>query len=62
MNAGLLLLLMGLVLVSGSALWAFWWAVRSGQLNNLPEAAKTIFDDDEPVGAPTDKFPSRNRQ
>ncbi|MFZ4598948.1 MAG: cbb3-type cytochrome oxidase assembly protein CcoS [Terrimicrobiaceae bacterium] len=59
MTAGFLLLVGGLIFLSGSALFAFYWAVRDGQLNNLPEAAKTIFDHDEPVGTPTDRFPSK---
>jgi len=58
MTAGALLLIGGLVFLSGTALAAFYWAVKDGQLNNLPEGARSIFDDDEPVGAPTDKFPS----
>jgi len=58
MTAGALLLIGGLIFLSGSALAAFYWSVKDGQLNNLPDAARTIFDDDEPVGTPTDKFPS----
>lgn len=58
MTAGALLLIGGLVFLSGTALAAFYWAVKDGQLNNLPEGARSIFDDDEPVGTPTDKFPS----
>ncbi len=61
MIAGILLLCFGLVFLSGSALLAFYWAVKDGQLNNLPEAAKSIFDDDEPVGIPTDRFPVKQR-
>ena len=59
MTAGLLLLIGGLIFLSGSALAAFWWAIKDGQLRNLREAPLTIFDDDEPVGVPTDRFPSR---
>lgn len=61
MIAGILLLAFGLVFLSGSALLAFCWAVKDGQLNQLPEAAKCIFDDDEPVGTPTDRFPAKQR-
>jgi cbb3-type cytochrome oxidase maturation protein len=61
MTAGILLLVSGLVFLSGSALLAFYWAVRDGQFNNLSESAKTIFDADEPVGTPTDRFPSNTR-
>ena len=59
MIAGFSLLVGGTVVFGGSALLAFCWAVRNGQLRNLPEASRTIFDDEEPVGTPTDKFPSR---
>ena len=59
MTAGILLLTAGLVFLSGSALLAFYWSLKNGQLNNLSSAAATIFDEDEPVGTPTDKFPSR---
>ncbi len=59
MTAGFLLLLGGLVFLSGSALAGFYWAVKHGQLNNLSEAPRTIFDEEEPVGVPTDSFPSR---
>ncbi|MEI6033451.1 MAG: cbb3-type cytochrome oxidase assembly protein CcoS [Verrucomicrobiae bacterium] len=59
MTAGILLLLGGLVFLSGSALAAFYWSAQDGQLNNLEDAARSIFDDDEPVGTSTDKFPPR---
>ncbi len=58
MIAGYLLLIGGLVFLSGSALAAFYWAVKDGQLENLSEASRVIFDDDEPVGTATDRFPS----
>jgi len=61
MTAGFLLLVGGLIFLSGSALFAFYWAVKDGQLNNLSQAAQTIFDQDEPVGTPTDRFPPKNR-
>lgn len=58
MTAGLILLIFGLVVLGGTAIGAFWWAVKDGQLHNLREAPLTIFDDDEPVGEPTDRFPT----
>ena len=54
-----LFLIGGPILLSGSALLALCWAFRDGQLGNLKGAALTIFDDDEPVGVPTDRFPLR---
>ncbi|MEI6072453.1 MAG: cbb3-type cytochrome oxidase assembly protein CcoS, partial [Verrucomicrobiae bacterium] len=59
MTAGFLLLLGGMVFLGGSALAAFYWSIQDGQLDHLGEAARTIFDEDEPVGTATDKFPSR---
>lgn len=61
MTAGVILLTGGIVFLSGSALLAFFWAVKDGQLNNLPSGAQSIFDEDEPVGQPTDRFPSPKR-
>jgi cbb3-type cytochrome oxidase maturation protein len=59
MITGFFLLVGGMVVFGGSALLAICWAFRNGQLRDLPGASRTIFDDDEPVGTPTDKFPSR---
>lgn len=58
MNADLILIFGGMIALSGSAFVALWWAVRSGQMTRLKDAPLTIFDEDEPVGAPTDRFPS----
>jgi len=57
MYTGMLLLLFGLVFLSGSALIAFYWAARTGQFRDLPGSSKIIFDNREPVGEPTDCFP-----
>ena len=59
MTAGVVLLFVGLVLLSGSALVAFAWSVGAGQLRGLDAAPELIFDEQEPVGAPTDCFPDR---
>ena len=59
MIAGLVLIIGGLAFLSGSAVLAFCWATRDGQFRNLTAAPLTIFDKDEPVGVPTDRFPSR---
>lgn len=47
----------GLVLLSGSALIAFYWAAKTGQFRNLEQGARSIFDEEEPVGKPTECFP-----
>lgn len=39
------------------AVWAFGWAIRSGQFRELSAQSKTIFDAEEPVGEMTDTFP-----
>lgn len=62
MTTGSLLFIGGLVFLNASALLAFCWAVKDGQLNNLSEAPQTIFDKDEPVGIATDQFPATVRK
>lgn len=44
MEAGVILLILGLGLLSGSALLAFSWAARDGQLEDLEAGARVIFD------------------
>ena len=62
MDAGIVLLVLGLVLLSGSALAAFCWAARNGQFENLDEAPEVIFDESEPVGQMSDRFPEARRR
>jgi len=48
MNILYLLIPLGLVLL-GIAIWAFMWAVRSGQFDDLEGPAhRILMDDDEP--------------
>jgi cbb3-type cytochrome oxidase maturation protein len=56
-----ILILGGLVFLSGSALIAFAWAASTGQFRNLKAGAEVIFDEDEPVGRATDRFPQPKR-
>jgi hypothetical protein len=44
-------------LLTGSALLALRWALRTGQLRNSEKAALLVFDEEEPVGEMTDYFP-----
>lgn len=37
--------------------WAFAWALRSGQFDSLSAGAQTLFDEEEPIGEMTDSFP-----
>lgn len=41
-----------------SAIYGLIWAIRSGQMRNFGGGATSIFDDEEPVGKVTDRFPS----
>jgi cbb3-type cytochrome oxidase maturation protein len=43
------MLLLGLMTVG-----AFSWAASDRQFDNFEEGARVIFDEDEPVGEPTD--------
>jgi cbb3-type cytochrome oxidase maturation protein len=36
---------------------ALFWALRSGQMDNFPAGARSIFDAEEPIGQITDRFP-----
>ena len=38
-----------------SAVYALQWASKTGQLRDLEDGAKVIFDDEEPIGCPTDQ-------
>jgi cbb3-type cytochrome oxidase maturation protein len=46
MEAGVVLLIVGLGLLSGSALLAFAWAARDGQLEDLESGARVIFEEE----------------
>lgn len=47
------------VLLALSAVWALVWAIRTGQFQSLQQGAASIFDEDEPIGVPTDAFPGQ---
>jgi len=57
-----ILILGGLIFLSGSALIAFYWAARSGQFRNLKKGSEVIFDEDEPIGQSTDRFPMKHKE
>lgn len=52
-----ILFICSLVVLPGTALLAFWWAAREGEFTNLQRTALSIFDEDEPVGRMSDRFP-----
>lgn len=53
-----LLALIGL-LMSASAIYAFFWAQKTGEFRDLDQQARSIFDESEPEGVVTDHFPGR---
>lgn len=57
------LLIWGSWLVFGvSAVWALVWAIGRGELRDPERAARSIFDEDEPIGRMTDHFPGEERR
>jgi len=53
----LAVLLGSIAFFGGAAVIAFAWSAQQGQFSNFPQAARSIFDADEPIGQSTDKFP-----
>lgn len=53
-----LLALIGL-LMSASAVYAFFWAQKTGEFRDLDKQSRSIFDESEPEGVQTDFFPGR---
>jgi len=45
--------------ITASAVYAFFWASKNGQLRDFDAQARSIFDDQEPEGVQTDFFPGR---
>lgn len=39
------------------ALWALGWSIAKGQYRDFAAGARSIFDEEEPVGEATDAFP-----
>lgn len=44
-----------------TAIYAFSWASRDGQMRDFDRGATVIFDEDEPLGKQTDFFPNRRK-
>lgn len=56
------LLIWGSTLIFGaSTVWALVWAIRRGEMSDFKAGAESIFDDEEPLGQPTDAFPGEHR-
>jgi len=54
-----LLALLVAAAITASAVYALSWAVKTGQFNRLEQDARSIFDEEEPVGQVTDAFPGK---
>ncbi len=59
MTIALVTLFLLVIAFSAIAIWAFGWAARTGQFQNLEKGARSIFALDEPIGQPTDRFPPK---
>jgi cbb3-type cytochrome oxidase maturation protein len=46
MNSIYLLIPLSILLI-GLGIWAFFWAVNSGQFDDMEDPARSILDDDE---------------
>ena len=47
--------------LTGTAVYALYWASRHGQLKDFERGAVSIFDEGEPVGQMTDRFPVKTK-
>lgn len=45
--------------VFASAVYGLYWALKNHQFKELNRSADVIFDDEEPIGQPTDFFPGQ---
>lgn len=54
-------LILSFLLFGTAAVFALAWAVERGQFRNFRRSAEAIFDADEPIGRPTDRVLSRDR-
>ena len=56
-----ILFVSSVIVLPAVALLALRWAVRHGEFKNLQKTALSIFDEEEPVGRMTDRFPDPQR-
>ncbi|MEM9398849.1 MAG: cbb3-type cytochrome oxidase assembly protein [Verrucomicrobiota bacterium] len=57
MTAFYIILIGSMTIFGGSAIYALFWAAKSGQFSDMKQGAEVIFGKDEPVGEITDHFP-----
>jgi nitrogen fixation-related uncharacterized protein len=48
--------------LTGTAVYALYWSSRHGQLRNFESGAESIFDEKEPIGEMTDRFPQAGKR
>lgn len=53
-----ILFVCSVIVLPATALMALRWAIRHGEFRNLPKTALSIFDEEEPVGQLSDRFPA----
>ncbi|GAB4359751.1 MAG: hypothetical protein OHK0021_03940 [Bryobacter sp.] len=46
------------IVAGATTVWILAWAIRKGEFRDLRAGARSIFDEEEPVGFVTDYFPS----
>jgi len=52
------LMIWGFALLCGlTAVYGLTWAIQNGQMRRFGEGATSIFDEEEPIGEMTDRFP-----
>ena len=54
-----ILFVCSVLVLPATALWALRWAMQNGEFKDLNMQALSIFDEDEPVGRMTDRFPGQ---
>jgi len=58
----LLYILVFATILGLSAVVALTWAIRSGQMDDFAAGATSIFDEEEPLGEVTDRFPTEDNE
>lgn len=46
-------------LILATAVYAFRWAIKTGEFRDLEAQSRSIFDESEPEGVQTDFFPGK---
>jgi nitrogen fixation-related uncharacterized protein len=45
------------IIAGATTVWILAWAIKQGEFRDLRAGARSIFDEEEPVGKVTDYFP-----